>query len=54
MVEGPNIKGDVSQAIQEEMTSLAAEPADPVTSERLPRNRAEHAEEYFNILREGR
>jgi hypothetical protein len=54
MVEGPNIKGEVSQSIQEEMASLAAEPADPVTSERLPRNRAEHAEEYFNMLREGR
>jgi hypothetical protein len=54
MVEGPNVKGDVEQAIQEEMASLGTEPADPVTTDRLPRNRAEHAEEYFNILREGR
>ena len=54
MVEGPNIKGQVEQAIKEEMESLGAEPADPLTIERLPRNRREHAEEYFNTLREGK
>jgi hypothetical protein len=54
MVEGPNVKGDVAESIKEEMASLAAEPADPVTDERLPRSRREHAGEYFNLLREGR
>lgn len=54
MVEGPNVKGDVEQAIKEEMASLSAEPADPLTSERLPSSRREHAEEYFKILREGK
>jgi hypothetical protein len=54
LVEGPNIRGDVEQAIQQEMASHAAEPADPVTSDQLPRNRREHAEQYFNLLREGR
>jgi hypothetical protein len=54
MVEGPNIKGQVEQAIKEEMANLGAEPADPLTIERLPRNRREHAEEYFNTLREGK
>jgi hypothetical protein len=54
MVEGPNIKGDVAEAIKEEMATMAAEPADPVTSERLPSGRREHAQEYFDILREGR
>ena len=47
MVEGPNVKGDVAQAIKEEMATLEAEPADPLTSERLPNSRREHAEEYF-------
>jgi hypothetical protein len=54
MVEGPNVTGDVAQQIKEEMATLEAEPADPLTSERLPSSRREHAEEYFRILREGK
>lgn len=53
-VEGPNIKGEVGQSIKEEMASLRSEPADPLTSERLPNSRREHAEEYFKLLREGK
>ena len=52
--KGPNIKGDVAQSIKEEMATLSAEPADPLTSERLPNSRREHAEEYFQMLREGK
>ena len=47
LVEGPNIKGEVGQSIKEEMATLSAEPADPLTSERLPNSRREHAEQYF-------
>ena len=36
------------------MATLSAEPADPLTSERLPSSRREHAEEYFELLREGK
>ena len=54
LVEGPNIKGDVGQSIKEEMANLSAEPADPLTSERLPNSRREHAEQYFERLREGK
>jgi hypothetical protein len=54
LVEGPNIKGDVAQSIKEEMATLSAEPADPLTSERLPNSRREHAEQYFQMLREGK
>jgi hypothetical protein len=54
LVEGPNIKGDVAESIKEEMATLSAEPADPLTSERLPNSRKEHAEEYFKILRNGK
>jgi hypothetical protein len=54
LVEGPNIKGDVAQSIKEEMATLSAEPADPLTSERLPNNRREHAEQYFQMLRNGK
>ena len=54
LVDGPNIKGDVAQAIKEEMATLEAEPADPLTSERLSSSRREHAEQYFKLLREGK
>jgi septal ring factor EnvC (AmiA/AmiB activator) len=54
LVEGPNIKGDVAQSIKEEMATRAAEPADPLTSDRLPNSRREQAEQYFQALREGK
>jgi hypothetical protein len=54
LVDGPNIKGDVAEAIKEEMASLEAAPADPLTNERLPSSRREHAEQYFQLLREGK
>jgi hypothetical protein len=54
MVEGPNIKGEVAQSIKEEMATLSAEPADPLTSERLPKSRRQHAEQYFQMLRDGK
>jgi hypothetical protein len=54
LVEGPNIKGDVAESIKEEMATLEAEPADPLTSERLPNSRREHAQQYFDLLREGK
>ncbi|MEX2091771.1 MAG: hypothetical protein WD971_03790, partial [Pirellulales bacterium] len=52
-VAGPNIKGEVEATIQQEMASFGNSSADPLSTERLPRNRREHAEEYFNLLREG-
>ena len=51
--EGPNIRGQVGEAIKEEMAASASEPADPTVVEQLPKSRREHAEEYFNRLREG-
>jgi len=52
--DGPNIRGQVAESIKEQMTSQGSEPADPLVSEQLPKSRREHAEEYFNSLREGR
>lgn len=54
LVEGPNVKGEVGQSIKEEMANLKTEPADPLTSERLPNSRREQAEQYFKMLREGK
>lgn len=53
-VAGPNVKGDVEAAIRRDMASFGSSLADPLTTERLPRNRREQAEEYFNRLREGK
>lgn len=52
LVDGPSVKGDVVQSIKTELDAASVEPADPLTSERLPRSRREHAEEYFRKLRE--
>lgn len=51
--DGANIRGQVGEAIKEEMTASANEPADPTVVEQLPKSRREHAEDYFNLLREG-
>jgi hypothetical protein len=52
--DGPNLRIQVAEAVKEEMTSSSHEPADPQVLEQLPKSRREHAEEYFNLLREGR
>jgi septal ring factor EnvC (AmiA/AmiB activator) len=51
--EGPNMKGNVAQAVQQEMEAKGAEPADPLVIEQLPKAQRENAEDYFNRLREG-
>jgi hypothetical protein len=50
---GPNARGQVGEAIKQEMAASASEPADPTVVEQLPKSRREHAEDYFNQLREG-
>ena len=52
-VEGPNIRGEVLEQLKQEMAAQGSEPADPIVVEQLPKSRREHAEEYFNVLREG-
>ncbi|MCI0380990.1 MAG: hypothetical protein L0215_25680 [Gemmataceae bacterium] len=54
MVEGPNLKGDVSQSIQEEVQAFSTKPAEPLTNEKLSKSRRQHAEQYFKMLREGK
>jgi len=52
-VDGPNRRGQVTEAIQKELAAQGSEPADPLVMEQLPRSRRENAEQYFNLLREG-
>ncbi len=51
-VEGPNVKGQTAATTQEELSALQSEPADPLTSQRLPRSQGENAGQYFEGLRE--
>jgi hypothetical protein len=51
--EGPNIRGNVREAIVEEMAAQGSQPADPLVIEQLPKAQRENAEDYFNRLREG-
>ncbi|QDV77303.1 hypothetical protein [Botrimarina mediterranea] len=52
LVDGPTVKGDVVESIKTPLNASDAQPADPLTSERLPKSRREHAEEYFRGLRD--
>ena len=54
MVEGPNVKGNVQQQIQEQVESAQHGSTDPLTGRRIPRKLGEHAKEYFDGLREGK
>ncbi|MCA9229730.1 MAG: hypothetical protein KDA57_03705 [Planctomycetales bacterium] len=51
--DGPNRRGQVVEAVKEQMAVDAGQPADPLVVEKLPKSHREHAEEYFNRLREG-
>lgn len=51
-VDGPNMAGETAVAEEEELSSINSEPADPLTSQKLPRGAGEHAEEYFKQLRD--
>jgi hypothetical protein len=51
--DGPNIRGQMSAAVQTEMATSGGTPADPQVIDQLPKSRREHAEEFFDLMREG-
>jgi hypothetical protein len=51
--DGPTIRGEVREAIKQEMEAAEAEDAEALVIEQLPRTQRENAEDYFNRLREG-
>ena len=53
-VEGPNVKGNVAREIKEQVEAARHQPSDPLTGQRIPRKRREHAKEYFDRFREGK
>ena len=51
--DGPNYKGRVAEAIQQDFDTARRGATDPLTSRRIPRKHREHAREYFDRFREG-
>ncbi len=51
--EGPNRKGATQQEIQNAVERVLSKESDPLESQTLPRDEREHAEQYFNRLRDG-
>jgi hypothetical protein len=52
-VDGPNKKGDVNEAIKQQMEAAKNQATDPLTGQRIPRKQRQHAKEYFDRLRKG-
>jgi len=53
-VEGPLVKGDVEQQIQEEFEATKRGATDPLTDRRIPRGHRQHVREYFERFKEGK
>jgi hypothetical protein len=53
-VEGPNLKGDVLNHIQEDVDSVRRGNTDPITNRQIPKNYSEHVKEYNDAFREGK
>jgi hypothetical protein len=52
MVEGPNLKGQAMAEIQKESTAVQQGSTDPLSGQRLPKEQAKFAREYFDRVRE--
>ncbi len=50
--DGPNRKGVTQQEIQSAVDDVLSKESDPLENQKLPRDEREHAEQYFNRLRE--
>jgi len=53
-VEGPLVKGDVEQQIQDEFEATKRGATDPLTDRRIPRGHRQHVREYFERFKEGK
>jgi hypothetical protein len=51
--DGPTIRGDVREAIREEVAAAEAAEDEALVIEQLPRTQRENAEDYFSRLRDG-
>lgn len=53
-IDGPNIRGEVQEQINQQFEQAQTAPPDPLTDQPLPRQQREHARRYFEALREGK
>ncbi len=53
LVDGPNTRGQVQQAIEQQVDATRRGDTDPLTSRRIPKRQREHSREYFDRFREG-
>lgn len=53
-VFGPNVRGKPQEEIQQQIDAVKDGTNDPLSGRRLPRKHREHAQEYFDKLREGK
>ncbi len=53
LVDGPNVKGDVQQQINQQYDTARQQSTDPLTGGRIPRKHRKHALEYFDRFRKG-
>jgi hypothetical protein len=54
MVEGPNMKGNVQNQIQEQVDSVRRGNTDPLSSRQIPKKYGEQVKEYYDSFREGK
>ena len=54
MVDGPNLANRTKDRIQADIEAAKQGSTDPLTGRRLPKKHREHAQEYFDSLREGK
>jgi hypothetical protein len=54
MVDGPNLRGNAREEIDQQAESVRRGSTDPLSGQRLPRKQSEHAREYFERFREGK
>jgi hypothetical protein len=52
-VEGPNYKGDVQQEMKAQLQSLDQQSADPLSAQQMSRKQKAHAQQYFDLIRDG-
>ncbi len=50
---GPNYKGKVAEAIQQQFETARRGTTDPLTNRHIPKKIGAHAREYFDRLRKG-
>jgi hypothetical protein len=51
--DGPTIRGNVREAVREEMEAAEADDSEALVIEQMPKTQRENAEDYFNRFRDG-